>query len=154
MKSFYVIAGVGLEFKTTGENFLPHFLERKIMTPEQKKLAVERLRIAQEKRLRDNPPRYDWVHKSVKKLPADNLFSFKNIRQWIKTQKECLAKARANVAKKQDGAIAEVADISGYIRNMEYYLRYGIWIDMQFGEHREYWIQTKTVAKAGNKNDN
>ena len=126
----------------------------KIMTPEQKKLAVERLRIAREKRLRDNPPKYDWVHESVKKLPADNLFSFKNIRQWIKTQKECLARARVDVIKKQDGAIAEVADISGYIRNMEYYLRYGIWIDMQFGENREYWIKDKTVARAGGENDN
>ena len=56
--------------------------------------------------------------------------------------------------KKQDGAIAEVADISGYIRNMEYYLRYGIWIDMQFGENREYWIKDKTVARAGGENDN
>ena len=124
------------------------------MTPEQKKLAVERLRIAREKRLRDNPPKYDWVHESVKKLPADNLFSFKNIRQWIKTQKECLARAKVDVIKKQDGAIAEVADISGYIRNMEYYLRYGIWIDMQFGENREYWIKDKTVARAGGENDN
>ena len=124
------------------------------MTPEQKKLAVERLRIAREKRLRDNPPKYDWVHESVKKLPADNLFSFKNIRQWIKTQKECLARAKVDVIKKQDGAIAEVADISGYIRNMEYYLRYGICIVMQFGENREYWIKDKTVARAGGGNDN
>ena len=99
--------------------------------------------------MRDNPPKYDWVHKSVKKLPADNLLSFKNIRQWIKTQKECLARAKVDVIKKQDGAIAEVADISGYIRNMEYYLRYGIWIGMQFGENREYWIKDKTIARAG-----
>jgi len=30
VRNFYVTGGVGLEFKTTGENFLPlYFLERK-----------------------------------------------------------------------------------------------------------------------------
>ena len=62
-------------------------LRRKPMTPEQKAAAVERLRVAREKRLKENPPQYKNVHQTVKSLPDDDKFSLKNVRQWIKTQK-------------------------------------------------------------------
>ena len=69
-------------------------MAKRKMTPEQKAAAVERLRIAREKRLKENPPQYKNVHQTVKSLPDDDKFSLKNVRQWIKTQKGLLASAR------------------------------------------------------------
>ena len=67
---------------------------RKPMSEEQRAAAAERLAIAREKRLRENPPKYKNVHPSVLAKPDDDTFSLKNVRQWIKTQKELLKKHR------------------------------------------------------------
>ncbi len=64
--------------------------KRKPMSEEQRPAAAERLAIAREKRLRENPPKYKNVHPSVLAKPDDHTFSLKNVRQWIKTQKELL----------------------------------------------------------------
>ena len=36
--------------------------QRKPMTPEQKSAAAERLKLAREKRLKENPPEYKSIH--------------------------------------------------------------------------------------------
>ena len=47
-------------------------MPRRKMTPEQKEAAVERLRLAREKRLRENPPKYTNIHPSVLQLPDEH----------------------------------------------------------------------------------
>ena len=99
-------------------------MAKRKMTPEQKAAAVERLRVAREKRLKENPPKYKNIAKNVLALDDDDTFSLKNVRQWIKTQKGLLAAAR------QDKSESKLSSIRGYIRHCEDYIRHGDWIDM------------------------
>ena len=63
---------------------------RKPMSVEQRIAATERLAKAREKRLKENPPQYKNIAKEVINLPDDHILCLKNIRKWIKTQKELL----------------------------------------------------------------
>ena len=47
-------------------------MPRRKMTEEQREKAAERLRVAREKRLRENPPKYANVHPSVLANPDDD----------------------------------------------------------------------------------
>ena len=119
------------------------------MTEEQKAAASERLRVAREKRLRDNPPKYANVHPSVLEKGDDHPFSRKKVVQWIKTQKSLLSAERGNVRRKVKGAEAKVADHTAYIRHCEWYLRNGDWIDNRYGEYQEKKTKWITVVPAG-----
>ncbi len=110
---------------------------RKPMSEEQKKAAVERLAIAREKRLKENPPEYKSIHPSVLERPEDDAWHHTKIKQWIKTQKGLLATERANVRAKIKGAEAKLATHQGYIRNLETYLRTGDYVDMFWGEYQQ-----------------
>ena len=119
------------------------------MTEEQKIAAAERLRIAREKRLRENPPKYANIHPSVLEKGDDHPFSRKKVVQWIKTQKSLLASERGNVRRKVKGAEAKVADHTAYIRHCEWYLRNGDWIDDRYGEYQEKKTKWITIVPAG-----
>ena len=124
-------------------------MPRRKMTEEQRQKAAERLRVAREKRLRENPPKYANVHPSVLAKPDDDPLSRKNVVSWIKTQKSLLASERGNVRRKVKGAIAKVADHQAYIRHMETYLRNGDWIDDCYGEYQEKKVKWRVVVPAG-----
>lgn len=121
---------------------------RKPMTPEQRKAAADRLAKA---RAAKAPSEYKSIAPNVVALPDDDLFSIKNIRGWIKTQKELLSAARKNMRQKVNGAEAQVLIHEGYIRNMERYLRDGEWIDNFYGEYQEKKIKWRCVYPAYNK---
>ena len=59
--------------------------KRKPMTPEQKAAAAERLVKA---RAAKAPAKNESIHPSVLSLDDDNTFSVKNVKSWIKTQKD------------------------------------------------------------------
>ena len=124
-------------------------MPRRRMTEEQKIAAAERLRVAREKRLRDNPPKYANIHPSVLEKGDDHPFSRKKVVQWIKTQKSLLSAERGNVRRKVKGAEAKVADHTAYIRHCEWYLRNGDWIDDRHGEYQEKKTKWITVVPAG-----
>ena len=124
-------------------------MPRRRMTEEQKIAAAERLRVAREKRLRENPPKYANVHPSVLEKGDDHPFSRKKVVQWIKTQKSLLASERGNVRRKVKGAEAKVADHTAYIRHCEWYLRNGDWIDDRYGEYQEKKTKWITIVPAG-----
>ncbi len=119
---------------------------RKPMSVEQRIAATERLAKAREKRLRENPPQYKNIAKEVINLPDDHILCLKNIRKWIKTQKELLTVERKAVRDNMKGAIARVASIEGYIRNCEYYLKHGDWCDNFYGEYQEKRVRWKKVV--------
>tara|TARA_B100000925_G_C21908381_1_gene430383 strand:+ start:463 stop:831 length:369 start_codon:yes stop_codon:yes gene_type:complete len=119
------------------------------MTEEQKAAAAERLRVAREKRLRENPPKYANIHSSVLEKSDDHPLSRKNVVQWIKTQKSLLASERGNVRRKVKGAEAKVADHTAYIRHCEWYLRNGDWIDDRYGEYQEKKTKWITIVPSG-----
>ena len=119
------------------------------MTEEQKIAAAERLRVAREKRLRENPPKYANIHPTVLEKGDDHPFSRKKVVQWIKTQKSLLSSERGNVRRKVKGAEAKVADHTAYIRHCEWYLRNGDWIDDRYGEYQEKKTKWITIVPAG-----
>ena len=108
---------------------------RKPMTPEQKAAAAERLKLAREKRMRENPPQYKSIHPDVLKHPEDHPWHHLKVKQWIKTQKDLLGAEKRNARANIKGAIAKVASIEGYIRNLENYLKTGTYLDLFWGEY-------------------
>jgi hypothetical protein len=110
---------------------------RKPMSPEQKAAAAERLRLAREKRMRENPPEYKSIHPDVLKHDENHPWHHLKVKQWIKTQKSLLQAERANKRANVKGAIAKVASIEGYIRNLENYLKTGIYMDLFWGEYQQ-----------------
>ena len=95
-----------------------------------------------------NPPKYKNVHPSVLAKPDEDTFSLKNVRQWIKTQKELLKKHKSDARMKQPvkGAIAKAASTEGYIRHCEAYLANGDWVDNFYGEYQEGRVRWETIA--------
>jgi len=123
---------------------------RKPMSEEQKKAAAERLALAREKRMRENPPEYKSIHPSVLAKGDDHEWSHLKVKQWIKTQKDLLAAEKRNVRSNTKGAIAKVAAIQGYIRNLETYLRTGEYLDMFWGEYAQNKCKQVCVVMAYN----
>ena len=119
---------------------------RKPKSVEQRIAATERLAKAREKRLRENQPQYKNIAKEVINLPDDHILCLKNIRKWIKTQKELLTVERKAVRDNIKGAISRAASIEGYIRNCEYYLKHGDWCDDFYGEYQEKRVRWKKVV--------
>ena len=119
---------------------------RKPMSEEQKIKAAERLAAAREKRQANNPPAYANVNARVNDQPDDYPLSRKNVMDWIKTNKEELKEARAAVRQKVKGAEARESRVSGYLRNMEKYLRGGDWVDMFYGRNQEHVARRTCVA--------
>ena len=111
--------------------------QRKPMTPEQKSAAAERLKLAREKRLKENPPEYKSIHPSVLAKGDDHAWSHIKVKEWIKTQKSLMSSERASIRAKVKGAEARYESARGYIRNMETYLRTGEWLDLFWGEYQQ-----------------
>ena len=122
---------------------------RKPMTDEQKAAASERLAKAREARAAKNP---DYgktnIHESLRNLPDDHQLSPKRVKEWIKVQKDYAKSERAAVRQKVKGAEARLASHEGYIRNMQKYLRDGVWVDMFYGEQQQGKIRNRCVALA------
>ena len=121
---------------------------RKPMSPEQKVAAVERLALAREKRLKENPPEYKNISQEVQSLPDDHPLTMANVKGWIKISQEKIASLKVAVRQKVKGADAKLADHEGYIRNMQKYLRDGVWVDMFYGEQQQGKIRNRCVAMA------
>ena len=127
-------------------------MTKRKMSDEQKAAASERLAIAREKRLRENPPEYKNIHQNVLSKPDDHMFSFKKVKQWIKTQKEVASDSerqsrRASVESKlrvKEAAKAKYA--RAYVREMKHYLEHGDWVSNTYGEYQEKWTKWKIIA--------
>jgi len=110
---------------------------RRELTPEQKQAAAERLAIAREKRLKENPPKYKNVNDEVLKLDPDDPWSFKNVKEYIKYQKGILAHHRQALRRGEKWAEARYLSTKSYISNLENYLRTGVWLDLYWGKDRD-----------------
>ena len=119
---------------------------RKPMTPEQKAAAVERLAKAREAK---GPAQHQNIHPEVLARPDDHFLSLKNVRSWIKSNKEQLSSLRGEVRRDVKGAKAKLADCEGYIRNLQYYLRHGDYCDDRYGAYQEKRIKWKTIVPKG-----
>jgi hypothetical protein len=127
---------------------------RKPMTPEQKEAAVARLAKAREERAKNNPPEYKSIHSSVLELDDEKTLCMKNVKQWIKTQRELLAVAKQEERKNVPKARAKVYSIQGYIRNMESYLRTGVWSNLYYGEYEDQVMKNVCIKMAYDEDGN
>ena len=119
---------------------------RKPMTPEQKAAAIERLAKAREAK---GPAQHQNIHPEVLARPDDHFLSLKNVRQWMKSNKEQLSSLRGEVRRDVKGAKAKFHSVEGYIRHMQHYLKHGDWIDNAYGEHQEKSVKWVTIKASG-----
>lgn len=118
------------------------------MNAKQKKAATDRLAAAREARYAKNPPQYKQYCPAVVALPEDHDFSMKNVRAWIKEAKtHKQAEHRSHVAG-TPGALARRESWSGYIRQLEDYLRTGAYTAMFAGGDMEKRVQKYCIAMA------
>ena len=120
--------------------------KRKPMTPEQRAAAVERLAKAREAK---GPAQHQNIHPEVLARPDDHFLSLKNVRQWIKSNKEQLSSLRGEVRRDVKGAKSKFHSIEGYIRHMQHYLKHGDWIDNAYGEYQEKSVKWMTIKPSG-----
>ena len=120
--------------------------KRKPMTEEQRKAAAERLAVARAKKA---PSQNTSIHPSVLALPDDHYLSYKNVKGWIKTNKELVSGLRGDVRRDVKGAKAKLHSKEGYVRNMQHYLKHGDWIDNFYGEYEEKKVQWVTIKPSG-----
>lgn len=115
------------------------------MTAEQKAEAAARLRKAREAR---GPAQYTMIDDTVKNLPDDHIFSLKNVRKWIKTNKELLSSISSFKDSKESAERLQYATVETYITNLNSYLRTGEYMDMFYGEHRQNKIKYRCTHMA------
>lgn len=116
------------------------------MTDEQRAAAAERLATAREKRAEEDPPQYKNVHPNVLARPDTHYLSIKNIKMWIKHQKDLRYENARAMRKNEKGAISKYMSCDGYIKNMERYLRTSEWVDLFWGMEQENRIQNRCVV--------
>ena len=123
---------------------------RKI-TEEQREALRERMKEMRKKR---KPAEYKNVSERVLTLPDDDTYSFKNVKGWIKHNKEMVAalgkqgRGRHVGEKEQRRAEMQAASRKAYIRYCEYYLKTGDWIGIFSGQDEEHKVISRCVAMA------
>ena len=123
---------------------------RKI-TEEQREALRERMKDMRKKR---KPAEYKNVNERVLILPDDDIYSFKNVKGWIKHNKEMVAslgkqgRGKYIGEKERRNAEMQTASRKAYIRYCEYYLKSGDWIGMFSGQDEEHKVVPQCVAMA------
>jgi len=118
---------------------------RKPMTPEQKAKAAENLAKARAAR---GPSQNSQYAEEVRNLPDEDPLSLKNVKQWLKTQKEIFASMKAWKDSKDPKERDRYNEVHAYVTNLEFYLRHGVYVDNKAGEHMEKKIQLRSVKMA------
>ena len=116
------------------------------MTPEQKVAAAERLAKARAAR---KPAKNESIHHSVLALDDDHVLSAKNVKSWIKSQKDLMSSLRSEVRKDVKGAKAKYNSAEGYIRHLKHYLKHGDYCDDYYGAYGEKKIKWQTITPKG-----
>lgn len=124
--------------------------KRKPMSAEQKAAAADRLAKARAKKMEEQGGPKS-IHPDVLALDDDNELSYPKVREWIKTQKDMLSALRRDAKSDAKGAEAKVIRCEGYIRNLERYLKDGIYLDMFWGEYGQNRMTQVCLVPAYNK---
>ena len=120
--------------------------KRKPMSEEQKQAASERLAKARAAR---KPAKNESIHHSVLALDDDHVLSAKNVKSWIKSQKDLMSSLRYEVRKDVKGAKAKYHSAEGYIRHLKHYLKHGDYCDDYYGAYGEKKIKWQTITPKG-----
>ena len=119
---------------------------RKPLTEEQKAERRERLKKAREAKA---PPKYVSIAPNVRDLKDDHPLCLKNVRNWIKINKDERARLKKILRSSKDRHVNNRYNIVDcYVQNMEQYLRSGLWLDLFYGENQEFNIGYRCLTLA------
>lgn len=124
--------------------------KRKPMTEEQRAAAAERLAVARAKRQVTNTT----VHPDVQALPDDNPLSMVNAKRYLKAAREKLSSIRSQKDAKESSARMEYQITENYVKNLQIYLRDGVYLDHRYGEKREGSVVSVCVTPSYDKDGN
>ena len=108
--------------------------KKRIMTEEQKQAARDRLAKARANR---GPSTNKLIAENVRNLPDEDKLSLKNVRPWLKENKELLASMRSFKDSKDSKERLSYQRVETYVSNMEAYLRSGVWLDLFYGSQQQ-----------------
>jgi len=112
---------------------------RKALTTEQREVATQNLVKA---RAAKPVSKNLSIHEDVRNLPNNHPISLKKVREWIKINKEERSDLAAHLRKKYNKKMNNRYNILDvYVRNMETYLKNGVWLDLFYGLKQEYKIK-------------
>ena len=126
-------------------------VRRRRMSAEARKAAGERLAKARAERAKKNPPKLSHIHPDVLAKGDDHPLCYKNVKAWLVYNKALLPGLKKYVRSNAKGALAELLNIEGYIRNLNTYLRTGVYLDLFYGADQDKKIKYRTVVEAGTK---
>ena len=114
---------------------------------------AQRLRLA-EMRAKKKPPEYKNVSKYVLSLDDEEPYSFKNVKEWIKHNKEMISMLQARARNKETSSKDKQHSLNmadnkkAFIRYIEHYIKTGDWIGMFSGKDETNKVIPKCVAMA------
>lgn len=126
-------------------------MAKRNISEERKQQLREQLEKA---RARKKPAEYKNVHSSVLALPEDSEYSFKNVKEWIKDNKEQIAALNKSARsfrtdpkdKQKASNLAESK--KAYIRMCEHYLKTGDWIATHSGKEEGHKVVPRVTTMA------
>jgi hypothetical protein len=123
----------------------------KTLTAAQKE--AQRIRL-EKMRAKKKPPEYKNVHPYVLSLDDEEPYSLKNVKVWIKHNKELVSMLTARARNKdmspkdKQQALTQADDKKAYIRYIEHYIKTSDWIGMFSGQNEMKKVVPKCVAMA------
>ena len=123
----------------------------KTLTTAQKE--AQRIRL-EKMRAKKKPPEYKNVSKYVLSLDDEEPYSLKNVKVWIKHNKELISMLQARARnreispKDKQQALVQADDKKAYIRYIEHYIKTGDWIGLFSGQEETKKVIPKCVAMA------
>jgi len=126
-------------------------MAKRNISEERKQQLREQLEKARAKK---KPAEYKNVHSSVLALPEDSEYSFKNVKEWIKDNKEQIAALNKSARsfrtdpkdKQKASNLAESK--KAYIRMCEHYLKTGDWIATHSGKEEGHKVVPRVTTMA------
>ena len=115
---------------------------------EAQKIRLEKMRA------KKKPPEYKNVSKYVLSLDDEEPYSLKNVKVWIKHNKELISMLQARARNKElslkdkQQALTQADDKKAYIRYIEHYIRTGDWVGLFSGQNETKKVIPKCVAMA------
>ena len=125
--------------------------KKKTLTVAQKE--AQRLRL-EKMRAKKKPPEYKNVSKYVLSLDDEEPYSLKNVKAWIKHNKETISMFQARARnrdispKDKQHALSMADNKKAYIRYIEHYIKTGDWIGIFSGKDETNKVVPKCVAMA------
>ena len=132
-------------------NKMKKLRKTKTLTAAQKE--AQRIRL-EKMRAKKKPPEYKNVSKYVLSLDDEEPYSLKNVKDWIKHNKEMISMLQARARnrdispKDKQHALSMADNKKAYIRYIEHYIKTGDWIGIFSGREEQNKVVPKCVAMA------